>query len=196
MSKHNTKNTATIQDMIEKKIVNVGDGIQFTFKGNTFYAKILRGGLIGDCRMSKTYSKEVVLLDRFVSAFSSLTAWTEAMLQDVLEEYYTRYSSWKRVTHSSTKRTMSDLRDLCKIHLKNYRKEENIELFKEILYLHDMIKKLTSDTDIKTRQDLFSKDLYLHRQKPSENMLRKKPKKRRKVTVISRKAQDMMLKEN
>ena len=119
MSKHNTKNTATIQDMIEKKIVNVGDGIQFTFKGNTFYAKILRGGLIGDCRMSKTYSKEVVLLDRFVSAFSSLTAWTEAMLQDVLEEYYTRYSSWKRVTHSSTKRTMSDLRDLCKIHLKN-----------------------------------------------------------------------------
>ena len=193
MSKQNTKNTATIQDMIERKVVNVGDGIQFTFKGNTFFAKILRGGLIGECKMRKTYSNDVVILDRFVSAFSSLTAWTEAMLQDVLEEYYTRYSSWKRVTHSTTKRTMSDLRDLCKIHLKNYKHEENIELYKEILYLHDIIKKLQSGSTPETYMYNLKTNFHLQHNNERENIKSPRKKRRRQNSHLMEKTQEMML---
>lgn len=198
MTKPNAKNTATIQDMIAKKIVHVGDGIQFTFKGNTFYAKILRGGLIGGCKIRRTYSQETIVLDRFVSAFSSLTAWTEAMLQDVLEEYYTRYSSWKRVTHSSTKRTMSDLRDLCKIHLKNYMKEENIELYKEILYLNDVIRRLQNNAEASGD----SLNIVGTTFDPTINRAKKnscappRKKKRRKNTKLMNKTQDMMLNKN
>lgn len=194
MTKPNAKNTATIQDMIAKKIVHVGDGIQFTFKGNTFYAKILRGGLIGDCKIRRTYSQEIIVLDRFVSAFSSLTAWTEAMLQDVLEEYYTRYSSWKRVTHSSTKRTMSDLRDLCKIHLKNYMKEEHIELYKEILYLNDVIRRLQNNGSEHSLNIVGTTFDPPRAKKNSCAPPRKK--RRRKDTKLMNKTQDMMLNKN
>ena len=143
-SKSTNKNTATIQDMINAGAISENDQIEFTFKGNTFYANVLRGGLIGQCKIKRAYSTTLENLPQFVSAFSSLTAWTEAMLQDVLEEYYTRYSSWKRVTHSGTKRSMSDLRDQCKLYYKEYGREENVELFKEILYLHNMIKQLVN----------------------------------------------------
>lgn len=143
-SKSTNKNTATIQDMINAGAISENDQIEFTFKGNTFYAKVLRGGLIGQCKIKRAYSSNLEKLPQFVSAFSSLTAWTEAMLQDVLEEYYTRYSSWKRVTHSGTKRSMSDLRDQCKLYYKEFAREENVELFKEILYLHNVIKQLVN----------------------------------------------------
>lgn len=131
----------SLPDMIKHKLINVNDTVFFVFKGNYFSAKILKGGLIGKCEMRIGHETKGIL--KSVTAFSSLTAWTEACLQDVLEEYYTRYSSWKRVNHKESKRSMGCLRDQCKL-LSNKRKrdEEVPELYKEIYRLqqtiHDM----------------------------------------------------------
>tara|TARA_B100001142_G_scaffold306440_1_gene336260 strand:- start:620 stop:1048 length:429 start_codon:yes stop_codon:yes gene_type:complete len=73
-----------------------------------------------------------------VVAFTSLTAWTEASLQDVLEEYYTRYSSWKRVVHKASKLTMGELRDRCKLSSAKI----DPEVHKEIYRLQKYISKL------------------------------------------------------
>ena len=100
---------ATLNDMLLAELIKIGDTIEFTFKGNTFTAKILRGGLIGKCQQQTLHEDAKNVLTNTVG-FSSLTAWTESCLQDLLEEYYNRYSSWKRLFHQESKRSMSDLR--------------------------------------------------------------------------------------
>ncbi len=67
------------------------------------------------------HQQEAVPVLQSTIGFASLTAWTESCLQDLLEEYYTRYSSWKRVFTRRQKGSMSDLRDQCK--LKRYEKK-------------------------------------------------------------------------
>ena len=128
----------SLSDMLHFKLVNENDTVYFTFKGNHFTAKILRGGLIGGCKLTSCGKTKNIL--EGVTAFSSLTAWTEACLQDVLEEYYTRYSSWKRVSHKESKRSMGDLRDQCKLMTKKRKREEEVsELYKEIYRLQQTI---------------------------------------------------------
>ncbi len=124
--------------MLHHKLVCENDTVFFTFKGNHFTAKILRGGLIGECEMMACGKTRSIL--QGVTAFASLTAWTEACLQDVLEEYYTRYSSWKRVNHKESKRSMGDLRDQCKLLTKKRKRDDEIpELYKEIYRLQQTI---------------------------------------------------------
>tara|TARA_B100000925_G_C22007212_1_gene474254 strand:- start:1367 stop:1936 length:570 start_codon:yes stop_codon:yes gene_type:complete len=124
--------------MISHKLIHVGDTVFFNFKGNHFTANILTGGLIGNCKITTFDKTRRILIG--VTAFSSLTAWTEACLQDVLEEYYTRYSSWKRVSHKESKRSMGDLRDQCKLLTKKRKREEEVpELYKEIYRLQQTI---------------------------------------------------------
>lgn len=124
----------SLQDMLHHKLVAPNDTVQFVFKGHCFRAKILRGGLIGECSCNN------IPILMTVTAFSSLTAWTEACLQDHLEEYYTRYSSWKRVLHKESKRSMGDLRDQCKLLSKKRKRDEEIpELYKEIYRLQQTI---------------------------------------------------------
>lgn len=130
---------ASLNDMILCGVIKVGDSIEFTFKSNHFSAKILRGGLIGECKLKGVHDREFTSVLQKTVAFSSLTAWTESCLQDVMDEYYTRYSSWKRVTHHESKRSMGDLRDQCKLIDSKNRQEDTIELYKEILRLHHTI---------------------------------------------------------
>ena len=128
----------SLTDMLYHKLIHVDDTVFFNFKGNHFTASILMGGLIGNCKMSNFDKTKRILIG--VTAFSSLTAWTEACLQDVLEEYYTRYSSWKRVSHKESKRSMGDLRDQCKLLSKKRKREEEVpELYKEIYRLQQTI---------------------------------------------------------
>lgn len=128
----------SLVDMLHHGLVHERDTVFFTFKGNHFTAKILRGGLIGECDMTTMGKTKPIL--QGVTAFSSLTAWTEACLQDVLEEYYTRYSSWKRVNHKESKRSMGDLRDQCKLLTKKRKREDEVtELYKEIYRLQQTI---------------------------------------------------------
>lgn len=128
----------SLVDMIFHKLVAVDDTVFFTFKNTYFSAKILAGGLIGDCYMNRTGRLERILTS--VTAFGSLTAWTESCLQDCLEEYYTRYSSWKRVSHKESKRSMGELREQCKLlSKKRKREDEVVELYKEVYRLQQTI---------------------------------------------------------
>ena len=133
---------ASINDMIQYGVIKVGDTIEFMFKSNYFSAKILRGGLISDCKVKGVHDTESTPILQKTVAFSSLTAWTEACLQDIMDEYYTRYSSWKRVTHHESKRSMGDLRDQCKLLDSKKGIQDYTELYKEILRLHKTIKEM------------------------------------------------------
>jgi hypothetical protein len=153
---------ASLNDMILYGVVKVGDSIEFTFKSNHFKAKLLRGGLIGECKLKGVHEREFTPVLQKTVAFSSLTAWTEACLQDIMDEYYTRYSSWKRVTHHESKRSMGDLRDQCKLIQPKNRQEDTVELYKEILRLHnsidemnDYIKRLSNGETLPFRQWSF-----------------------------------------
>lgn len=135
--------TATLYDIVKYNLVKVGDSIEFNFKGHFFRAKIQRGGLISQCTVYRPRSKDAEKILGHVSSFSSLTSWTEACLQDILEEYFTRYSSWKRVVHVETNQTMGELRDRCKL-LNGHVKESDIsELYKEIYRLQTTVKEMT-----------------------------------------------------
>lgn len=139
--------TSSIADMIEAKLIKINDEIEFKFKGNNFTAKIIKGGLITSCTFKSCRSTVSIECLNNVIAFSSLTAWTEACLQDVLEEYYTRYSSWKRVIHKPSSLTMSELRDRCKLqHTKI-----DPDSYKEIYRLNtiiDSLKKYITDNNL------------------------------------------------
>ena len=99
----NPSQMATLNDMLLAELIKIGDTIEFTFKGNTFTTNILRGGLIGKCQQQTLHEDAKNVLANTVG-FSSLTAWTESCLQDLLEEYYTGYSIWKRVFFSSPRK--------------------------------------------------------------------------------------------
>ena len=108
------------------------------FKGNYFTATIVRGGILADFKCRKFRHSELTSIFN-KRTYSSLTAWTEAALQDILEEYYTRYSSWKRCVHKRTQRTMGDLRDSCKLKTSG---SNNTELYREIYRLQATIKEM------------------------------------------------------
>ena len=123
-------------------MVAVDDSVEFTFKGNHFTAKVLRGGLVGQCTLQRPHETSPQTILEGVASYTSLTAWTEACLQDVLEEYYTRYSSWKRVTHVQSKRTMGDLRDQCKVL--NEHDVDTKGLYQEIVRLQNTITEMNT----------------------------------------------------
>ncbi len=183
---------ASLQDMIRYKIVRVGDTIEFTFKGNNFQSKIMRGGLIGDCEHKLVHEPELKPILRSSVGFTSLTAWTESCLQDVLEEYYTRYSSWKRVFHKETKRSMSDLRDQCKLQDKKRKQEDVAELYKEIFRLQRTIDEMNTHIKKIHKGADCRQWTYLNIQpKIQEEMVEKKRKKMIDMDMLHR-AEDAM----
>lgn len=135
--------TATLYDIVKYELVKVGDSIEFNFKGHFFRAKILRGGLISQCTVYRPRINEPEKILQHVSSFSSLTSWTEACLQDILEEYFTRYSSWKRVYHVESHQTMGELRDRCKLFNGRIKDEDVTELYKEVHRLQNTIREMS-----------------------------------------------------
>ena len=51
----------SLSDMLHFKLVNENDTVYFTFKGNHFTAKILRGGLIGGCKLTSCGKRKIFL---------------------------------------------------------------------------------------------------------------------------------------
>ena len=189
--------STSIQDMIDLSLLKVGDTIEFTFKGNVFSAQILRGGLIGKCQQRSVHDTEPTPVLETTIGFSSLTAWTESCLQDLLEEYYTRYSSWKRVFHRESKRSMSDIRDQCKLYDKKRKHEDVSELYREIYRLQRIIDEM--NLYIKTMHTGASKPnkqwTYLAIQPKTKQMPFIKKIKRKYTSTIAKQAQDIICKD-
>jgi hypothetical protein len=134
----------TLFDLLQNGLIKNGDAIEFTFKNCTFRAKIIKGGLITSCQLFRPHSSESENVLSHVTSFSSLTSWTEACLQDVLEEYFTRYSSWKRVYHCRTNVTMGEIRDRSKIMNGRVSEGDNTELYREIYRLQKTIAEMST----------------------------------------------------
>lgn len=106
-----------IQQLLQAQIVYLGDVLYFTFKKHVFTGKITKGGLIWKCTWQKPGEDPVPVFadassienQHFVRTFESLTDWTETCIQECLDEYHTRYSSWKRVRHQRHDKPMEVL---------------------------------------------------------------------------------------
>lgn len=95
--------TSVLQRLLDSRVIHKGDPIMFKFKRHTFGAVIAEGGLIGHCTMN---GKPVDL-----SGFKTLTDWCDSCIQELVQEYVTRFSSWKRVKHVPTGKSFTQLRD-------------------------------------------------------------------------------------
>ena len=94
----------TLADLITHGLVRPGDTLYFTFKKHTFHATLEPGGILANC----TVDGRACFLDR--AGFGSLTDWCDTCIQEILEEYATRFSGWKRCKHVATGSTMAMLR--------------------------------------------------------------------------------------
>ena len=87
--------------------VAIGDKIFFEFKGNTFSAHFAEGGILHNCGWKNIKGTNAHIFKN--KTFVTLSDWTESCIQDILQEYSTRYSSWKRVTHVKSNSTLDEI---------------------------------------------------------------------------------------
>jgi hypothetical protein len=106
-----------LQRLLQERLVNLEDVLYFTFKKHVFTGHVTNGGIIWNCtwqkpgELAQEIFKHSVSLGQqpYVRTFESLTDWTETCIQECLDEYHTRYSSWKRVRHQLTDKPMEVL---------------------------------------------------------------------------------------
>ena len=106
-----------LQQLLQCRLVWTDDVLYFTFKKNRFYGSITSGGLVWKCQWQKPGHEPVSIFQKgslldglpYVRTFESLTDWTETCIQECLDEYHTRYSSWKRVRHQRLEQPMETL---------------------------------------------------------------------------------------
>lgn len=101
-----TKNV--LPDLLRYGLVAMGDELHFSFKNSEFSACLLDGGILSRCTWLRAGDEKPVFMDR--AGFTSLTDWCDSCIQELLSEYVTRFSSWKRVKHKRTGAPMSMLR--------------------------------------------------------------------------------------
>ena len=103
-----TKNS--LNDLLMYGLVRPADIMYFTFKGHTFRASLQPGGIIAGCTWQLPGSKDTTPCFTDRGGFSSLTDWCDSCIQELLEEYATRFSGWKRCKHAATGTPMGMLR--------------------------------------------------------------------------------------
>lgn len=132
-----------LQQLLQARIIFTSDVLYFTFKKHVFTGKIAQGGLIWRCTWQKPgeqanpifQTRNAIQQQPYVRTFESLTDWTETCIQECLDEYHTRYSSWKRVRHQRTDQPMEVLfKHLQRRQMtpNNHGQERNVLLFEQI----------------------------------------------------------------
>lgn len=94
-----------LQRLVQYGVVHANDKVSFHFKGHDFEARISADGLLSHC----TWNTAPVLQEKV--AFGTLTDWCDTCIQELLHEYVTRFSSWKRVRHVPTNTPLAQLRE-------------------------------------------------------------------------------------
>ena len=102
--------STVLQKLLESGVIHNGDAIQFRFKKDCFGAIIAPGGLIGHCTMNNQPVE--------FTGFKTLTDWCDSCIQELVHEYVTRFSSWKRVKHVPTGKSFTQLRDALNVKAK------------------------------------------------------------------------------
>lgn len=99
-----TSITSVLQRLIDASLLRVGDTIEFKFKRHQFTAVVSEGALLSHCTWNGNPIEQ--------TGFQTLTDWCDTCIQEILQEYVTRFSSWKRVRHVRTQRSFTQLREL------------------------------------------------------------------------------------
>lgn len=146
-----------LQQLLQSQTVFIDDVLYFSFKKHTFTGKVAKGGLIWKCTWQKPgeevkpvfSNSSTIEQQRYVRTFESLTDWTETCIQECLDEYHTRYSSWKRVRHQRTDQPMEVLfKHLQKKQLtKESNSSKNILLYEQIAALTHHVESLKSSLE-------------------------------------------------
>lgn len=132
--------TSTLHKLLRAGLLHPLDQLAFVFKKQTFAAQIVDGGLLSHC----TWNGQPVLQDKV--SFTTLTDWCDTCIQELADEYVTRFSSWKRVRHVKTGLTLSQVR----AQLQSTDAEDDApgkcrcqQLQKQVLQLQLQVKELT-----------------------------------------------------
>ena len=104
-SQHTGFMTSTLQKLLAAGLLHCNDELEFSFKGHKFTAKLVKGGFLSHC----TWNNTPVLEDKV--AFTTLTDWCDTCIQELVDEYVTRFSSWKRVRHTPTGVPLAQIRN-------------------------------------------------------------------------------------
>ena len=144
-----------LEQLLQSNLVCNNDLLYFFFKKNRFSCEITTGGLLWKCSWQKPGSSTVTPLFRntatldgrpYIKTFESLTDWTETCIQECLDEYHTRYSSWKRVRHERLDQPM----EIIYKHLQEKKlgkepvSEINCSLYEQIAALTDLVEQTQS----------------------------------------------------
>jgi hypothetical protein len=133
-----------LQQLLNDNLVWSGDSLFFFFKKNKFSCCVTNGGLLWKCSWLKPDGTQKDLFRNssnidgrpYIRTFESLTDWTETCIQECLDEYHTRYSSWKRVRHQRLGQPMETIyKHLQQKKLGSKTNIDNIGLFEEIAAL-------------------------------------------------------------
>ncbi len=146
----------SLASLLDQRLIDEGDELSFVFRTHRFFCTVLPGGHLGFCTWKKSQHANAVPVLRDRGGFKSLTDWCDAALQEVLDEWVTRFSAYKRVRHVPSGIPMSTLRDVSrngKLPTKpTYEQlERTIDMLRsQNQALHEAINKLTpSYRDVK-----------------------------------------------
>jgi len=131
--------------------ITIGDTIQFDFKSNRFTATFSEGGVLHLFFWKKPSGAKVPIFKN--KTFVTLSGWTEACIQEILQEFSTRYSSWKRVMHVKTGKSLDELwKSYMENRLKTVKKptieqmrQLNERLLEKLAKAREKIEDLTQD---------------------------------------------------
>lgn len=105
-----------LQQLLQARIIFIDDVLYFTFKKHLFTGQVAQGGILWRCTWQRPGDSPKPIFEPsehnnvpYVRTFESLTDWTETCIQECLDEYHTRYSSWKRVRHQRSEQPMEAL---------------------------------------------------------------------------------------
>ena len=129
-----------MEGLIQNRLINVSDPIEFVFKKYVIRGRVGFGGHIyGTVITDPSGAVSRVL---HAQNFPSLTSWSEACLREGLAEENMRYASWKRVIHTPSQRTLQSLRSEYNVSVKAAQASRQ-DLFSEINRLHRLVREMT-----------------------------------------------------
>lgn len=106
--------SSQLKNMVKQGVVKAGDELWFEFKGHRFAARLTEQGALDNCTWRKPGTcneEDTIPVFQNRAAFDSLTCWSDSVIQELLNEFVTRFSAWKRVRHSNSNQTVGRLRD-------------------------------------------------------------------------------------
>ena len=131
---NNTMAGKRLNQLMKSGVIKPEDVVSFSFKGNKFSATFAEGGILHNCNW--TSNKDITKRIFPGRTFTTLSDFTESCIQEILNEYSTRYSSWKRVLHVQSDRSLDEI---WKSHMENKLKDVKKPTLQQLRQLNERL---------------------------------------------------------